>query len=731
MAEIPIFGSAARSQWEAQELRQATIQKLVGALLVGSGLAWTTVGAVGPFDRARFNLFVIIFFMSLLLLFANRYSYLITCSLLFIGPLSCFVLALCTVHHPLVPAFASLIVVANAIVSPWLGLAAASLSSACLWIWGPRSSLAAALALVWATVVLQTIITHGLYTALKWSSESQQRAAELLAEARSRRGELRRTLDSLTEATRRLERTRYELVIARQQAEEARHIKAQFAANISHELRTPLNLMIGFSEMMYRTPEVYGQVTWTPALRADIREIHRSARHLMGMVDDILDLARVEAGRLPLRLEQTDLAELVCEATNIIGNLAREKPIELQIQVAPDLPRLMIDRARIRQVLINLLNNAVRFTDRGRITISAHGEPGLVVIAVRDTGVGIPEDQLGVIFEEFGQATGPITSGRGGIGLGLAICQQFVRLHGGTISAESKEGVGSVFRFTLPLRDSTSASPHMAYYAPEAWSPRVPENPMGKCAILLAPEQGDLIVARDIEGYRTLPISRLDELAELVESEHPAGIVMLHDPFLPRDTLPEEVWQATGRQDMPIVSCEVPMSALVRGTLGINATLSKPLGRDELTRIVRRHAPHPDACLLVDDDAGFSALLARMLTSEFPNARIYRAHTGHEATELLERHACDVVFLDLALGEENGIELLSGWREKTLLGNAAVILTTGVSYEEIVLRLRPSRIEVVRNHGYGQMGRYVSALLDVAPPNYSTTTAPTQRGETS
>jgi signal transduction histidine kinase/CheY-like chemotaxis protein len=718
--------SDVQARSDASEIRQVIIERLAVAVILGAGLAWTTVGAWGRFDNNRFVVYLACLLVGGALFLVNRYVRWLTHVVLLLGSSGCLALALIRLDDPLVPAFAALMVVANTVASAPLGLLASALGSGILYWLGPRDTLWTALALMWAAAVIQWALTQGLYTALLWASRSQQQAAELLSAVRERRGELRRTLDSLTEATRRLERTRYELAVARQQAEEARHVKSQFAANISHELRTPINLIMGFSEMMYRTPEVYGDVRWTPALRADIREIHTSARHLLGMVNDILDLARVEADRLPLRLEETRMRMVVLEAVETLQGMVRDRPVRLVTNVAPDLPTVLVDRARIRQVLINLINNAIRFTDQGSITVHAEAAGNEMVVSVTDTGVGIPADQLDVIFEQFGQAKGPITSGRGGVGLGLAICQQFVRLHGGQITAESVEGQGSVFRFTLPMVGAEQAgASRLAYYAPEDWSPTVPENPMGKTALLLTPREGAGVeLARNIQGYRTLPVSELAQLEALIESEHPAGIVVVEEPFADKALAPEAVWQAAGRGDLPLLRCELPSNALAPEAHQIAAHLVKPVQADDLLTVVRTRCPEARSFLVVDDDPGFVALMDRVICAAYPQARLLKAYSGEEALELLAQERFDVLLQDFVLPHMNGLELLRRARALGQIEDTCVVLVTGATFAEETARMRPARVELLKQGGHAELGRYLSALLDVSPPNYARPLAP-------
>lgn len=290
-----------------------------------------------------------------------------------------------------------------------------------------------------------------VYTALEWAWTTQQRASELLELARDRQAQLSRTLKSLEVTNGLLHRTQCELIYAHRQAEEARRLKERFAANISHELRTPLNLILGFSEMMYLSPEAYGEVNWTPALRQDIHQIYRSSRHLLDMIDDILDLSRFEIGGFTLEREPTPLEPLLRDTVEIVTELFRSRSIRLDVEVAPDLPALHIDSTRIRQVVLNLLNNAARFTTKGGVCVEAKRNNGEVVVSVRDTGPGIPADKLPYLFDEFYQVDHSLHRRQGGAGLGLAISKHFVEAHDGRIWVESQMGIGSTFYFALPI----------------------------------------------------------------------------------------------------------------------------------------------------------------------------------------------------------------------------------------------------------------------------------------
>ena len=388
---------------------------------------------------------------------------------------------------------------------------------------------------------------------------------------------------------------------------------------------------------------------------------------------------------------------------------------------------MLVDRARIRQVLVNLLNNAIRFTDQGRIVVGLEKDDEKVTVSVVDTGVGIPDDQLSTLFEVFGQPIGPIASGRGGAGLGLAICKQFVLLHGGHIEAESEVGRGSVFRFDLPLPGSDRTLSQLSYYAPEGWAPLVAENPLEKVAIVITPdaELGRTLI-RGIPGYRALPVSELEGLVHTVESEHPAGIVFIQEPFAETPLNPETVWRAAGRNDLPIVCCEVPMAEVAIRELGISEYLVKPIRADQLVPAIKTARAAPQKFLLVDDDPGFVSLLDRMLHAEFIDADVRRAYTGEEAIAALGQESFDVLLLDLALPEMSGLDVIRKIRGQGQSDGPAIIVITGLNYAEEVARLRPARIELMRRDGHGRMGDYVSAVLCVEPPDYSRS-APLER----
>jgi signal transduction histidine kinase len=232
------------------------------------------------------------------------------------------------------------------------------------------------------------------------------------------------------------------------QLEVASQHKSQFLANMSHELRTPLNAVLSFTELIL--DDVYGEA---PAkMRAALERIQRNGKHLLGVINDVLELSKIEAGQFTLALADYSMTDLVADVQSAVESLAREKEIGLKVELVPDLPPARGDRRKLTQVLLNLVGNAIKFTDAGEVAIRASAANGSIKVSVRDSGPGISAADQARIFQEFQQAESSIARPNGGTGLGLTISKRIVELHGGRIWVESRLGEGSTFSFTLPLR---------------------------------------------------------------------------------------------------------------------------------------------------------------------------------------------------------------------------------------------------------------------------------------
>jgi signal transduction histidine kinase len=232
------------------------------------------------------------------------------------------------------------------------------------------------------------------------------------------------------------------------QLEEASKHKSQFLANMSHELRTPLNAILGYTELI--ADGVYGE---TPEkVQATVQRIITNGRHLLGLINDVLDLSKIEAGQLTLSLTDYSMKDVVHSVYGAVEPLAAEKKLTFKAEIAPDMSAGLGDERRLTQVLLNLVGNAIKFTDDGEVVIKASQNDGAFSVKVCDTGPGISEDDQKKLFQEFQQADSSTTKKKGGTGLGLAISKKIIEMHGGKIWLESQVGKGSTFAFTVPTR---------------------------------------------------------------------------------------------------------------------------------------------------------------------------------------------------------------------------------------------------------------------------------------
>jgi signal transduction histidine kinase len=232
---------------------------------------------------------------------------------------------------------------------------------------------------------------------------------------------------------------------SRQLAEASQH-KSQFLANMSHELRTPLNAILGYTELII--DGVYGATS--EKVQAVLKRVETNGKHLLGLINDVLDFSKIEAGQLKLSLDDYSIKDVVHNVFSAVEPLAAKKQLDFKVEIPPDIPPSRGDERRLTQVLLNLVGNAIKFTDSGRVAIKVAADNGSLSVAVHDTGPGIAPGDQEKLFEEFQQADNSITKTKGGTGLGLAISRRIVELHGGRLWVESRKGYGSVFTFTVP-----------------------------------------------------------------------------------------------------------------------------------------------------------------------------------------------------------------------------------------------------------------------------------------
>ena len=697
-----------------QEIRENLVAMVSAAI---GAIALFSAGALLPgpqYVGARFMVFFVLLLFCIVSYFLHSRKPLLARGVLTAGLLCGLALALRNLPWAGVPYFAAVVVLVAASLTPRLGLLAAVGSTGLLLALIQGSpDLLPSLVLLWSVLALSWMAGRGLYVVADWAWSSQQHSMRLMAELRARQQELNQTVTALTEATRRLERTGNELAVARLRADDARRLKERFAANISHELRTPLNLILGFSEMIYFRPEVYGETQLPMGLRRDVHHIYQSSRQLLDLVNDVLDLSRIDGARMTINREPTELALVIDEAVSTIRNLVRGRPVELVTEVPDDLPTIDLDRTRIRQVLLNLLNNAVRFTDEGSIAIAVTQQAQNVNVCVADTGAGIPQDELPRIFDEFHQVDMSLRRSREGAGLGLAISRRFVQLHGGRIWVESALGEGSRFYFTLPLEPNTEAA-GLRQIAPSR-----PSTRRHRPTVVLL-ESDHVVVdtlTRHLPGYAVHACEDPSQVAGLVDHWHPRAVLLnappgpLDQPALPPPSgLPPSV---------PVIYCALPSQAWIAQQQGVLGALTKPVSREDLLRAMAPAGPCNDV-LVIDDDRGFVQLVRRYLEGESEGCNVRWAYDGREGIEEMRRQRPQAVLLDLIMPVMDGFEFLRQVRQEPTLADVPVIIVTATDLGEQVLAQFGSELRVRSSEGLApdQVLRYLAAILDVTHASY-------------
>jgi signal transduction histidine kinase/DNA-binding response OmpR family regulator len=454
-------------------------------------------------------------------------------------------------------------------------------------------------------------------------------------------------------------RTR-ELQETNRRLEEASRHKSEFLANMSHELRTPLNSIIGFSEILL--DESVGELTLDER-REFLGNILSSGRHLLGLINDILDLSKVEAGRMELQPEAFAIAEMINGVLNTIKPLAVRKQIGIEVAIDPALASIVADPAKAKQILYNLLSNAVKFTpERGHVGVRASQDEEGVRFAVWDTGIGIKAEDQRRIFEEFQQVETTTARQYEGTGLGLALAKKFVELHGGRIWVESELGKGSTFTFRLP---SVGQPAMPAEGRPE------PEE-IGLPLVLLVeddPKTRELLRFSLLrEGFRVEEALHGEEALPKARALRPFLIIL--DILLPRKDgweVLRELKEDPMTQDIPVVIVSIVDEPERGFSLGAADYILKPFDRDDFLRRLGRYSfttkvqLEPVKILIIDDDPLAVDALAGML--EPAGFEIFKAYGGQEGLELAAKQQPNLILLDLLMPEISGFEVVQRLKE--------------------------------------------------------------------
>ncbi len=453
---------------------------------------------------------------------------------------------------------------------------------------------------------------------------------------------------------------------------ETDRVKSQFLANMSHELRTPLNSIIGFSRVILKG--IDGPVT--ELQQQDLTAIYNSGQHLLSLINDILDLAKIEAGKMELAFDEVNMSDVTSSVLSTMSGLVKDKPITLKKVIEPNLPTARADAIRVRQVMINLLSNASKFTDEGDIVVEVGVKPAPtgrmeLQVSVIDTGPGISQEDQAKLFQAFSQVDDSPTRKTGGTGLGLSICQHLINMHGGRIWVDSEVGRGSTFSFTLPLyhqgdEDETGGAG-------------------GKKVILAIDDDPQVIGLYERylqpENYQVVSLTDPARAVERVKQIKPYAITL--DIMMPG----VDGWQVLDllkndpeTRNIPVIICSIIEDHDKGYTLGASDYLTKPILEDDLVNALDRLNSDGSIreVLVIDDDQNHLRLIGKMLNDDGRYKPILVEGGKHGWDIISAGNAPHAVILDLFMPDLDGFKILENMRADPRLRDVPVIVISGV-----------------------------------------------------
>jgi signal transduction histidine kinase/CheY-like chemotaxis protein len=462
-----------------------------------------------------------------------------------------------------------------------------------------------------------------------------------------------------------LTRLTEELEEANQRIQETDRLKSQFIANMSHELRTPMNSIIGFSEILAERLE--GRIDAKHL--GFLNHIHASGQHLLGMINDILDLSKIEAGKMEIFPEEFPVAPVIESVCHLMRGTSKPSRTFV-IDVADDLPQIESDLAKFKQVLFNLISNAVKFSPPEKpITIRAWCErDGSITVSVRDEGIGIDPAHHGVVFEEFRQVDGTARREFGGTGLGLALVKKFVELQGGRIAVASTPGEGSTFSFSLPVRSRAAVVT------------RVPEVATPAARVLVVEDDANAfeLIANALgsAGFYAIRARHGDEAIRLAKDSRPAAVTLdLVLPGMDGWEVLKQLKNDVATRQLPVVIISMVDNRDLGMALGADDYFVKPVDRarllDRLREITARRGKR---LLVIDDDAAVHTILDEDLSAL--GYAIDNAFCGEDGIRFAEERSPDVIILDLMMPGMSGFEVAGSLKQNPRTANIPILVLT-------------------------------------------------------
>jgi CheY-like chemotaxis protein/nitrogen-specific signal transduction histidine kinase len=462
------------------------------------------------------------------------------------------------------------------------------------------------------------------------------------------------------------------LIVAREDALEASQAKSKFLANMSHELRTPLNAIIGYAEMLEEEAEMDGLDAYTD----DIKRILGAGKHLLSLINDILDLSKIEAGRIELFIEEFSVSEMLDNVISTTDSLIRKNDNEFELECNCGDLIIRSDLTRTRQILYNLLSNAAKFTSNGKVSLicdceeDAQGdEPPMLRFTIRDSGIGMTKDQLAQLFEEFSQADASITKRFQGTGLGLAISKRLAIMLGGDITVESAEGIGSTFTLRIPSRTNIEDADAIVATAdaakPDAFLPD--RSDVGHLILVIDDDANSReLLARHITSIGMQVVTAANGTDGLDRARQLRPSVITLDVFMAGVNGIDVLTQLKNDpelRDIPIVMCTISDERELCLSLGAVGFLEKPINRENLLRTLQRHVSQKSSApILIVDDVSQNRNIIRSQLKSLP-LNFIEAENGMDALKKIEDiDALQCVFLDLMMPEMDGFEFLREFR---------------------------------------------------------------------